>query len=520
MTVTIANVALTNTFDFWRGQTNILADTMTNKVVTTASNSAAGNAAVRGTFQSSILLANAIGGAATVYSNDTINTTSANLTVTSGLVVANNVWGTGTLSIGNTTVNTAITSTTLTTTGAISGGSLAIAGAITGVTTITSNASGHFKSGNATVNSTANATGFYVNNASGTATITPAAITVSGTVTATQNIVSNSFVQALTYRIANSTVNTQFSVPSVAEIGAGTYFLNANGSWGQVSAPASVGGANTHVQFNDGGAPGGNAAFVFNKTNFNVTLSNNMFAAGFDATVTSNALVAGITLNNSNTGGTSNAQVLVKVGANNNSFSKMVVEYNSGAPEAMWEVGTTIVNSAVITLGSTPFHIVTNNIISMTSHANNLVNFLKSPSIGGGALVLDTGYFASASDYWANTASRVLTPQAAWSAAAEQSLTIGATITPNFGVGINFAGTVNQNFTLAAPSNAKPGQTGYIRLQQDATGSRIITWDSAWKFPNGMANTLSTGAANVDVIFYTVRTSTEIFVSLNKRMGG
>ena len=66
MTITVANTANTNTFDYWRNRTNELADAMTNKTVTVDSNTATGNAAITGTFSANVLF----------LGNTTVNSTS------------------------------------------------------------------------------------------------------------------------------------------------------------------------------------------------------------------------------------------------------------------------------------------------------------------------------------------------------------------------------------------------------------------------------------------------------------
>lgn len=48
MTIAVANVANTNTFDYWRVRTNELAHAMTNYTITTNSNTTVGNATVNG----------------------------------------------------------------------------------------------------------------------------------------------------------------------------------------------------------------------------------------------------------------------------------------------------------------------------------------------------------------------------------------------------------------------------------------------------------------------------------------
>lgn len=50
MTVTVANTANNNTFDYWRNRTNELAYAMSTYAVTVNSNTAVGNATISGTF--------------------------------------------------------------------------------------------------------------------------------------------------------------------------------------------------------------------------------------------------------------------------------------------------------------------------------------------------------------------------------------------------------------------------------------------------------------------------------------
>lgn len=72
MTVTVANVANTNTFDYWRNRTNELAFAMSTYVVTTETAATTGNAAITGTFTANVLAGN------TVY----LSNTTSNLTIT------------------------------------------------------------------------------------------------------------------------------------------------------------------------------------------------------------------------------------------------------------------------------------------------------------------------------------------------------------------------------------------------------------------------------------------------------
>ena len=94
-----------------------------------------------------------------------------------------------------------------------------------------------------------------------------------------------------------------------------------------------------------------------------------------------------------------------------------------------------------------------------------------------------------------------------------------ATVTLNFrgGQRVNFdIGTLTGAITLANPSNMKVGQTGRIKLVQDGTGSRLITYGAYWKTAGGSAIALSTAASSVDYIYYLVTSATTIDYSVRK----
>lgn len=127
-----------------------------------------------------------------------------------------------------------------------------------------------------------------------------------------------------------------------------------------------------------------------------------------------------------------------------------------------------------------------------------------------------TGFNAADTDVWTGTSTaKYATPKALFDAAIPQTLTDGATITPDFGVGINFTVTIAGNRTLANPNNQKAGQSGIIRVVQDATGSRTLAYGANWKFAGG-APVLSTTANAVDIISYFVHASGTIYGTLGK----
>jgi hypothetical protein len=100
-------------------------------------------------------------------------------------------------------------------------------------------------------------------------------------------------------------------------------------------------------------------------------------------------------------------------------------------------------------------------------------------------------------------------------AAALAPLTDGATIAVDLSVGTNFSITLGGNRTLGAPSNAKPGTSGTILIKQDATGSRTLAYNTAWK-PFGSTPALSTAANAVDLLTWIVETSGKVRFTLAK----
>jgi hypothetical protein len=129
---------------------------------------------------------------------------------------------------------------------------------------------------------------------------------------------------------------------------------------------------------------------------------------------------------------------------------------------------------------------------------------------------LPTAAYATAAQYRANTASLTLQTDAVWSAAAEVTLTDAATITVDMSTFINAVVTLGGNRTLGNPTNEKVGQSGVIRIVQDATGSRTLSYGTDWEFAGGIAPTLSTTANAQDLLFYYVIATDRIFGNLVK----
>jgi putative exporter of polyketide antibiotics len=73
----------------------------------------------------------------------------------------------------------------------------------------------------------------------------------------------------------------------------------------------------------------------------------------------------------------------------------------------------------------------------------------------------------------------------------------GATVTFNMASSNTHTVTLGGNRILAV-SNTSVGQRFIVRLVQDGTGSRTVTWFSTISWPGGSAPTLSTGASAID----------------------
>jgi len=172
MTITVANTANTNTFDYWRNRTNELADAMTNKTVTVESNTATGNAAITGTFSANVLF----------LGNTTVNSTSNSTSIVFGNTVQNTVVNTSSITFGNTVQNTVVNTSSIT-------------------------------FGNTVQNTVVN-----------TSSITFG------------NTVQNTVVNTSSIFISNSTSNLTISIPTSSQYANGKFFLNANGSFTLVEA--------------------------------------------------------------------------------------------------------------------------------------------------------------------------------------------------------------------------------------------------------------------------------------------
>jgi hypothetical protein len=129
-----------------------------------------------------------------------------------------------------------------------------------------------------------------------------------------------------------------------------------------------------------------------------------------------------------------------------------------------------------------------------------------------------TAGLATTSEIWAGTASTLLTPLNVLNALAGVGLTDQATISVDLALGVFFTVTLAGNRTLGNPTNPKVGRTIYLRVAQDATGNRTLSYGANYDFGQDTAPTLSTGASAQDLLAFFVSTTTKI-VFLGIRTG-
>ena len=84
----------------------------------------------------------------------------------------------------------------------------------------------------------------------------------------------------------------------------------------------------------------------------------------------------------------------------------------------------------------------------------------------------------------------------------EATLTDGATVTWDASTAPVCKLTLGGNRALSAPTNGATGQFISIAVIQDATGSRTLTWNSAYEFTGDTAPTLTTTVSKADVFVF------------------
>jgi len=128
--------------------------------------------------------------------------------------------------------------------------------------------------------------------------------------------------------------------------------------------------------------------------------------------------------------------------------------------------------------------------------ANDTVNFLDSTVSIDGLATSATGTVLTLSD------SNILFAKKGYFA--EQTLSIDSSDNVAWNLSTQQVAklTLTGNVTLSAPSNQQAGAFYSLALIQDGTGSRTVTFNSAYKFTGATAPTLTTTASAKDIIIF------------------
>ncbi len=154
----------------------------------------------------------------------------------------------------------------------------------------------------------------------------------------------------------------------------------------------------------------------------------------------------------------------------------------------------------------------TGTVTSITIAAGNAIIVSGTCTITTSGTCTVAADIANNANVWAGTTNKLLDAHIAQTAIAAQIVSIStATFTPNFINGINFDITLihaSCPCTIASPLNVFAGISGYLTVNQSASGSDLVTtWGSVWKFPGGIKPTLTTDVNAVDTLPFYCRTT-------------
>lgn len=107
---------------------------------------------------------------------------------------------------------------------------------------------------------------------------------------------------------------------------------------------------------------------------------------------------------------------------------------------------------------------------------------------------------ATAAQIQAGTASKAVAADKLMASAAPQTLTDAAPTAWDMSLGYNAKWTLGASRTLSTPTNPVAGMTYCLNVIQDGTGSRLVTWPSAFDWGTTGAPTLTTTASKRDRI--------------------
>lgn len=146
-----------------------------------------------------------------------------------------------------------------------------------------------------------------------------------------------------------------------------------------------------------------------------------------------------------------------------------------------------------LTISTTTGTLTLANSSSIITSGGNAITFTSTGTTG--VTLPTTGTLSTLAGAETFTGKTITNP-----AITTQTLTDGATVNWDANSGNIAVLTLGGNRTMAAPTNLKTGGTYALRVNQDGTGSRTITWNSVFKWSGATAPTLTTTASRADLI--------------------
>lgn len=207
--------------------------------------------------------------------------------------------------------------------------------------------------------------------------------------------------------------------------------------------------------------------------------------------------------------GTDDTQTLTNktIDANNNTILNLTSGIN------VQEEGSTVVSeAATVNFVGSELTVTDVGGVATVTHVPGSIT-VSGDDITSGTVAIDYLPEATEAEYLDNTPNKLISTDQLWTSVGEKTLSYASTVPIDLSSGINFEITLTGDCVFEAPTNAKPGQSGHIRVVQDGTGNRTISYDYGYEFAGGNAPVLSTTAGAEDLLFYKALTSDRIFIN-------
>lgn len=133
---------------------------------------------------------------------------------------------------------------------------------------------------------------------------------------------------------------------------------------------------------------------------------------------------------------------------------------------------------------------------------NDAITYAKMQPVSATSRILGR-VTSGAGDVEELTGAQVLSIAGAAPAPSTQTLTDGATIAWDVSAGAFATVTLGGNRTMAAPTNLVAGASYGMKIIQDATPPRTLTWNAVFKWAGGVPPVLSSTNGAIDIVSFT-----------------